>query len=70
VAVCPVDSIHPNAQDGPHAEEEMVYINPLTCIDCGLCVDECPHGAVFSEEDLPTKWRSFVERNASYYTLL
>lgn len=67
VAVCPVDCIHPTTEDSAHPEEEMVYINPLTCIDCGLCVDECPYGAVFLEEDLPAKWQSFTERNAAYY---
>ena len=31
----------------------MLYIDPDTCIDCGLCVDECPVQAIYPEEDLP-----------------
>ena len=67
VAVCPVDSIHPTKEEEDFETEEMLYIDPDTCIDCGLCVDECPVGAIFSEDDLPEEWQSFIKRNASYY---
>ena len=49
------------------AAAEMLYIDPDTCIDCGLCVDECPVKAIFPEEDLPAEWASFVEKNKEYY---
>src|SRR5690606_32707461 len=41
VAVCPVDCIHPTKEEADFATAEMLYIDPDTCIDCGLCVDEC-----------------------------
>ncbi len=47
VAVCPVDCIHPTKDSPKFADAEMLYIDPDTCIDCGLCVDECPVKAIF-----------------------
>lgn len=67
VAVCPVDCIHPTADEAEFADAQMLYIEPDTCIDCGLCVDECPVKAIFPEEDLPEEWASFIEKNAEYY---
>ncbi len=45
----------------------MLYIDPESCIECGLCLDECSAGAVFAEEDLPEKWKPYVWRNAAYF---
>ncbi len=67
VAVCPVDCIHPTPDEDDFNDHPMLYIDPETCIDCGLCVDECPVKAIFPEEDLPEEWASFVEKNAEYY---
>jgi len=67
VTVCPVDCIHPRKEEPDFEESEMLYINPSECIDCHLCVDECPVRAIFSQEDLPTQWSEFIERNAAYY---
>jgi len=67
VAVCPVDCIHPTEDEPDFEEAEQLYIDPDTCIDCGLCVDECPVKAIFPEEDLPEEWASFTEKNAQYY---
>src|SRR3569832_2592153 len=67
VTVCPVDCIHPTKDEAEFAAAEMLYIDPDTCIDCGLCVDECPVPAIFPQEDLPAEWASFIERNAQYY---
>jgi ferredoxin len=68
VTVCPVDCIHPTKDEPKFATEEMLYIDPETCIDCGLCVDECPVKAIFPEEDLPVEWVAFTVRNKEYYT--
>src|SRR5579859_8243551 len=38
VDACPVDCIHPKKDSPAHAEEEMLYIDPVECIDCGACV--------------------------------
>lgn len=67
VEVCPVDCIHPTKEDERFESEEMLYIDPETCIDCGLCIDECPVKAIFTEEDLPEEWHSFIQRNADYF---
>lgn len=56
VDVCPVDCFHEGAN--------FLAIDPDVCIDCGLCVPECPTHAIFPEEDLPEKWAEYVEINA------
>lgn len=66
-AVCPIDGIHPTVEEAAFEIEDMCYINPASCIDCGLCADECSVGAIFAEEDLPEKWHSYIQRNAEYY---
>jgi ferredoxin len=67
VAVCPVDCIHPTKDEANFAAEEMLFIDLDTCIDCGLCVDECPVNAIFPQEDLPAEWAAFIEKNGAYY---
>lgn len=61
VDVCPVDCISGGEDD------EMLYIDPSVCIDCGACVSACPVEAIFSEEDVPARWKSYVSINAEYY---
>ena len=67
VDVCPVDCIHPTKDEAEFASAEQLYIDPDTCIDCGLCVDECPVKAIFPEEDLPAEWAAFIEKNKAFY---
>jgi NAD-dependent dihydropyrimidine dehydrogenase PreA subunit len=67
VTVCPVDCIHPTKEESNFETEEQLCIEPDTCIDCGLCVDECPVQAIFPQDDLPAEWDSFIQRNADYY---
>ena len=68
VAVCPVDCIHPTPDEiRDFAEETMLYIDPAICIDCGLCVDECPVNAIFLEDQLPEQWRKYIQINAEYF---
>jgi ferredoxin--NADP+ reductase len=67
VAVCPVDCIHPRKDEADFETAKMLYIEPDTCIDCGLCVDECPVKAIFTEDDTPTEWKQYVQINADYY---
>lgn len=45
--VCPVDCIHP----GDYKGEPFMIIDPDTCIDCGLCVPECPIDAIVTSAD-------------------
>jgi len=56
VAVCPADAFH----EGPN----FLVINPDDCIDCDLCVPECPADAIFQEEELPKGQEQFLELNA------
>lgn len=58
VDVCPVACFHEG--------ENMLVIDPEECIDCGVCVDECPVTAIFSEDEVPEKWSSFIELNKKY----
>ena len=67
VTVCPVDCIHPTKSEAAFAVEEMLYIDPDVCTDCGLCIDECPVAAIFHHEDLPAEWTSFIDCNAAFY---
>ena len=67
VDVCPVDCIHPTSDADEFESADQLYIDPDTCIDCGLCVDECPVQAIFTEEDLPEEWAAYLQKNAEYF---
>lgn len=56
VSVCPADAFH----EGPN----FLAINPVDCIDCDLCVPECPADAIFQEDELPAGQEQFKELNA------
>lgn len=42
VDVCPVECIHPVEHQG----QPYMVIDPEVCIDCGVCLPECPIGAI------------------------
>jgi len=67
VDVCPVDCIHPRKDEPGFADAKQLFIDPATCIDCGLCVDECPVKAIFPEADVPSEWHSYVQLNADHF---
>jgi len=67
VDACPVDCIHPKKDEPGYAEAELLYIDPVECIDCGACVPVCPVSAIFALDDLPEKWSDFTAKNAAYY---
>jgi len=56
VSVCPVECFH----EGPN----FLVIDPEVCIDCGVCVAECPVEAIYDEKDLPEAQRDYVALNA------
>ena len=56
VDVCPVDCF----VEGPN----FLAIDPEECIDCTLCVAECPAEAIFAEDDVPEDQLDFIEINA------
>jgi len=56
VEVCPVDCF----REGPN----FLVIDPDECIDCTLCVPECPAEAIFAEDDVPESQEKFIALNA------
>ena len=56
VDVCPTDAF----REGPN----FLVIEPDDCIDCALCVPECPVEAIFAEQDVPRDQRAFTAINA------
>ncbi len=55
VDVCPVDCFH----EGPN----FLVIDPDECIDCTLCVPECPVDAIVDEDDMPEDQQQFLALN-------
>jgi ferredoxin len=55
VAVCPVNCFY----EGPN----MLVIHPDECIDCALCVPECPVNAIYAEAELPADQGEFLALN-------
>jgi NAD-dependent dihydropyrimidine dehydrogenase PreA subunit len=58
VEVCPVDCIYDLG--------EMMVIHADECIDCGVCVAECPVDAIAADYDVPAGMGRFVEIATAY----
>src|SRR5437867_12506474 len=56
VDVCPVDCF----REGPN----MLVIDPDECIDCAVCIPECPVNANVPEEDVPEEQKKCTTLNA------
>ena len=56
VDVCPTDAFR--------AGRNMLVISPDDCIDCAVCIPECPVSAIFHEDDLGSEQRRFIPINA------
>ena len=67
IDACPVDCIHPKKDEPKFAEVDLIYIDPVECIDCGACVPVCPVSAIFALDDLPEKWSDFARQNAEWF---
>ena len=64
---CPVDCIHPRADEADFDPETQLYIDPEECIDCGACVPECPVEAIFPEEEVPEQWSEYIDINYKWF---
>src|SRR5215813_2045186 len=60
VEVCPVDCFYEG--------ENMLVIHPDECIDCGVCVPECPAEAIVSDGE-PAAEPKWLELNRRYAAL-
>jgi ferredoxin len=56
VEACPVDAF----REG----ENFVVIAPDDCIDCALCVSECPVEAIFADAEVPAGQHQFIALNS------
>jgi ferredoxin len=56
VTVCPCECFY--------QDREMLYIDPIECIDCDACIEQCPVAAIFSDHSVPAQWAAFIELNA------
>ena len=56
VSVCPVECFH----EGPN----FLVIDPAVCIDCGVCIAECPVEAIVDEKELAPGQIEYLELNA------
>ncbi|MCU7846110.1 MAG: ferredoxin family protein [Candidatus Thiodiazotropha sp. (ex Monitilora ramsayi)] len=54
--VCPVSCFH----EGPN----FLVIDPEECIDCDVCVPECPVDAIYPDDQIPTGQEGFLALNA------
>src|SRR4051812_2526107 len=56
VEVCPVDCFYEG--------ENMLVINPDECIDCGVCIPECPIDAIVT--DIDPRAEPYLQLNRDY----
>ena len=61
IAVCPELCILTEPVD------DMAYIDPARCTDCGVCVAACVVGAIFPATELPAPSTEFTHINASWH---
>ena len=61
VEVCPVDCFYEG--------DNMLVINPDECIDCGVCVPECPVDAIIEDtEHIDNKWYKLNEEYSNKWS--
>lgn len=61
--VCPVECFWEITE--PH---RMLVIDPDTCIDCELCVPECPINAIFPEAEVPDVYSEWTDKNRELFS--
>src|SRR5699024_8297046 len=56
---CPVDCIE--------QVEDMFFIDPDICIDCGACEAVCPVEAIYAEDEVPEEESEYILPNRQFY---
>jgi NAD-dependent dihydropyrimidine dehydrogenase PreA subunit len=56
---CPVDCIYDGIRKG--------YIHPDECVDCGACEPVCPVTAIFHADDVPARWREYLDVDREFF---
>jgi ferredoxin len=51
--------------EGPN----FLVIDPDECIDCAVCIPECPVNAIFADNDVPEGQRDFIQINVDFSKL-
>ena len=59
VVVCPVECFYEG--------EQMLYIHPDECVDCGACEPVCPVEAIYYEDDIPSEWSDYYKVNVDFF---
>lgn len=62
VSVCPVECFH--------IDDEMTYIDPDLCIDCGGCIPVCPVNAIFDTVNMPAELEPWILVNREKSSVL
>jgi ferredoxin--NADP+ reductase len=67
VVACPVNAIHPAPGEPGFGSAEMLFVDPVTCVDCGACATACPVNALLPHTKLAPSQARFEAINADYY---
>lgn len=62
VSVCPVECFH--------IDDEMTYIDPDLCIDCGGCIPVCPVNAIYDTVSMPEEFEPWIQINREKASVL
>jgi ferredoxin len=47
-----------------HAGPNFLVIDPDVCIDCAVCIPECPVNAILADRDLKPNQQDWIQINA------
>ena len=62
-AVCPADCFR------EVKEPAMLVIDPDSCVDCCLCVPECPINAIYADTEVPDHYQEWIEFNKELFAV-
>lgn len=47
--------------------DDMSYIDPARCTDCGACMEACVVNAIFPDQGVPRSSSEFIHLNESWF---